>query len=222
MRRWLIPLLAVLNVALLLLLMSRWMTPDGQMRTVRWQPPGALPVQFEGWAPLPDVGVDLSRYVATLERPLFVASRRPPPPPAPPKPVETLPAVRVLAVYGAMAPAGGASSPAGGIIARVDGVVRRLRVGEHIGGWQIEQVSRSEVVLSQGADRQTVALRRGQVDDAADSARPGVSTGAAGVGGAAAASNQKPVEAWRRDAIMQVREMNARRARSGLPPLPEP
>lgn len=218
MRRWAIPALVLLNLGLLAGLASLWVHRDGTPRAVRWSQPMAVSLALDARPPLPVMDVDLSRYVAILERPLFVPSRRPPPPPAPPKVAEVMPMVRVLAVYGALSD-DGAGSGSAGLIARVDGVVRRLRVGDRIGGWAIEQVRRTEVVLAQGSERQTIAVRRGQVDDAV--------AGAGNAAGPVPTQADMDVSRATADALRaknsrRIREMNAMRARSGLPPLPEP
>ena len=77
MKRWTLPLLLALNLGLLAWLASLWFTPDGRLTGVRWQPPPALKPSLDGGSALPATGVELGRYVATLERPLFMPSRRP-------------------------------------------------------------------------------------------------------------------------------------------------
>lgn len=222
MRRLLLPLLVLINLALLGMLLSLWLTRDGRIRPVHWQPPEPLAVTLDGRVRVPHTGVDLARYAATLERPLFAPSRRPPPPPQPQKVTEVMPTVRVLAIYGALAPSGAASAAAAGAgaIARVDGAVRRLRVGDRIGNWSVEQIGRAEVVLSQGSERQSFALHRGKADD--DSGVPKSAASASVGAGNPSVSSRPALDAARREAIAQIRAMNARRARSGLPPLPEP
>ncbi|GAB1390524.1 hypothetical protein MASR1M6_27060 [Rubrivivax sp.] len=62
-----------------------------------------MPPALDAEAPLPATEVDVARYVATLEKPLFSPSRRPPPPPqaASAAPVvDTPPDLRVLGLYG--------------------------------------------------------------------------------------------------------------------------
>ena len=63
-----------------------WFDANGALRNVRWQEPEPHQPDFSSMvAQLPSQEpTDLSRFVATLERPLFSPSRRPPPPPPPP------------------------------------------------------------------------------------------------------------------------------------------
>lgn len=210
--------LTAIALALGALLGWQWMTPDGRVKGVTWSPPAPVKPALEAPPPLPDTGVEASRFVATLERPLFVPSRRPPPPPsvaAAPPPVDTPPDVRVLGIYGRS----GESAGPGGMIARVDGQVKRLRVGDSVGRWTLKEVRAGEVVLAAGESVQTFPLRRAAADEpalplSADNAAPG----AAGRPPSAQAMLQKEIEQARQN----VRRINALRARSGMPPVPEP
>ena len=58
-----------------------WFDANGALRNVRWQEPEPHQPDFSSMvAQLPSQEpTDLSRFVATLERPLFSPSRRPPP-----------------------------------------------------------------------------------------------------------------------------------------------
>jgi hypothetical protein len=222
MRRWVLPLLLLLNLGLLAWLAWQWFTPQGQWKGVHWQPPAPLKPALDGGVALPETGIELGRYVATLERPLFAPSRRPPPPPlaasAPPVVIDTPPDLRVLGLYGAR----GEGAGSGGMIARIDGQVRRVRVGGSVGRWTLKELRPGEAVLSLNGTEQTYPLRRAGPDE------PPVSASADNAGSGAAASPARPTAA---QASMQkeielarerVRRMNVLRARSGLPPLPEP
>lgn len=215
MRRLVLPMLVVLNLALAGLLAWLWFTPAGALRDLRWQPPQPVPPALADARALPNVDIDVARYVATLERPLFVPTRRPPPPPqavASAPVADPLPQIRLLGLYG--------NDQVGGVIASIDGQVRRLRVGESIGSWSVKEVRRNEVVIARADDVRTIALVRSASDAAVpetvaagDSARSGTASTPT-----AQAQRQRDVERARN----QVRRMNVLRARSGLPPLPEP
>ena len=164
MRRLVLPLLALATLALLGLLAWLWITPQGQWVGVTWQPPAPIKPSLDGPSGLPQTGVELGRYVATLERPLFVASRRPPPPPpaaSAPIVVDTPPDLRVLGLYGRK----GDGATIGGMIARVDGQVKRLRIGDSVGRWTLKALRPGEAVLALGETEQVYPLRRAAADE---------------------------------------------------------
>lgn len=218
MRRHALPLLAVLDLALAGALAWLWFTPDGKLRDVRWQPPQPVPPAIADAKPLPAPDVDVARYVATVERPLFVPSRRPPPKPqdvaAAPPPPDPLPNIRLLGLYG--------NADAGGMIASVDGKVRRVRVGDTVAGrWTLQKLGTNEAVVARDGEERTVALVRNsgpaaETVAAADTA--GAAPAAAPARQATAANSEADLERRRE----QVRRMNAARARRGIPLLPEP
>lgn len=228
MRRWTLPLLLLANLGLALWLASLWFTPEGRLRALQWQPPPPLPPALDADQALPATGVEVERYVATLERPLFSPSRRPPPP-APAASaapvVDTPPDLRVLGLYGVHGGAGEAPAPAaGGMIARIDGQVKRVKVGDAVGRWTLKALRPGEAVLASGEVEHVYPLQRnkpgatseevGSVDNAAAGASPPAVSRAP----AANPYYQRQVE----EARANVRRINALRARSGLPPVPEP
>jgi hypothetical protein len=220
MKRWTLPVLLVLNLGLLAWLASMWLTPDGRLAGVHWQPPSALKPSLDGGLPLPATGVELGRYVATLERPLFMPSRRPPPPPqaaAAPVVVDTPPDVRVLGLYGTRG-----EGATGGMVARIDGQVKRVRVGDAVGRWTLKELRPGEAVLASGDSQQVYPLQRAApgelasapvTDNAAPAAAPSAPRPAA-----LDPMRQRQIE----DARANVRRINVLRARSGMPPVPEP
>lgn len=221
MRRQVLPLLVVLNLALAGVLAWLWFTPDGELRDVRWQPPQPVPPALADAKPLPAFDVDVARYVATVERPLFVPSRRPPPKPqdvaAAPPPPDPLPNIRLLGLYG--------KADAGGMIASVDGKVRRVRVGDAVAGrWTLKALRTNEVVVARDGDERAVPLVRnlGPVAETVAEADPaGAETAAAPTRpGTAATTATSAADLERRRE--QVRRLNAARARRGMPLLPEP
>lgn len=156
MRRHVFALLMVVNLALAGLLAWLWFTPDGRVRGVSWQPVPAIAPALPEVKPLPRVDVDVIRYVATLERPLFVAGRRPPlkaesgPPPPPPDP---MPDIQLLGIYG--------NPSGGGMVASVNGEIRRVRVGEPISGrWTLKALQGGGVVVARGGQERKVELVR--------------------------------------------------------------
>ena len=219
------PLLGLLVLGLTGLLAWLWLRPDGHGAALRWQPPAPLRPALDAPAALPLQDADLGRYVATLDRPLFVASRRPPPPPppasAPAVVVDTPPDLRVLGLYGRRAAGeGAAGDSSGGMIARVDGQVKRVRIGEAVGRWTLKALRPGEAVLALGDTEQVYPLRRPAPDEpppaTADNARPGSEPAARPA--AANPQVQRQIE----EARQNLRRVNALRARAGLPLLPEP
>lgn len=210
MRRYLIPALILTNVALAGGLAWRWVTPEGQLRNVSWIPPAPIkPVLTD--SVLPPWSADLGSFMASLDRPLFSATRKPPPKPseAPPVVVDTLASVRVLGLYST----GGTS---GGALVRSEGKVVRLKQGDTLGGWTVKEVRLHQLVLARGAEQRTLDVKMGP-DLAVDV--PGTPGGGAAAGnqGAGAMSAQRQVEV---DAANSKAAVNALRARAGMPPLP--
>ncbi len=202
-----LPLLGVLNLGLLGWLLLLWLTPQGEWVGIRWQPPAALSPTVDSGNPLPVTDINLGRYVATLERPLFVISRRPPPPPpvTTTPPVDPFPNVRLMAIYG--------NAEVGGIVAAIDGRLRRLKLGDAVNGFALKNLQSGSVQLARGDDVRTIELKRSN----------GTEPPVAVAGGDAApprqsAAAQSELDERRRAALRR----NERRARSGLPPLPIP
>jgi len=110
--------------------------------------------------------VPLSALTVTQERPIFSATRRPPPravaaapvdevrPPAPPKPVEAPPP---LMLVGAVVGEGDAIAI---LVNRTDQKVVRLRQGESLDGWSLTSVQPREVTFKQGDRTEVLALQR--------------------------------------------------------------
>jgi len=110
--------------------------------------------------------VPLSVLTVTQERPIFSATRRPPPravaaapadearAPPPPKPVEAPPP---LALVGAVVGEGDAIAI---LVNRTDQKVVRLRQGESVGGWSLTSVQPREVTFKQGDRSEVIALQR--------------------------------------------------------------
>ncbi len=218
MRQHALPLLVALNLALAGLLAWLWITPEGEWRDVRWQPPQPVPPALADAKALPAFDIDVVRYLATLERPLFLATRRPPPKPeaaAAAPPTDPLPAIRLLGSFG--------NDEVGGVIAHVDGKIRRVRVGDSVAGsWVLKSRDGIHAVVARDGEERTIELLRSVAPSpeglaSADPSAGGEAT-AATAATARTAARERDLERRRE----QVRRMNAARARRGMPPLPEP
>ena len=213
MRRYLLPFLLAVDLALAGVLAWQWVTPQGQLRDVRWVPPAPIkPVLTD--SVLPTWSADLGSFIAALDRPLFSSTRKPPAKPeaAPAVVADTLGDVRVLGLYST---GGGA----GGAIVRADGKVRRLRQGDALGGWTVKEIRRLELVLARGDESRAIEVKRGPDLAAAPAEMP---AGAAAAAPSSAALNDAQQRAQRdqRDTEERTARVNAVRARLGMPPLP--
>lgn len=207
MRRFLIPSLLGVNVALAAGLAWLWVTPQGELREVRWTPPAPIkPVLTDSAAP--SWSADLGSFMAALDRPLFSATRKPPAKPDAPVAVaaDTLNEVRVLGLY--------SNGTGGGAIVRAEGKVRRVRPGDTLGGWTIKEVRPAELVLARGDEQRALDVKRGP-DLGADT--PGSASADSGAGSPA---GPDPNQRRQREANESTARVNAMRARAGLPPLP--
>lgn len=159
MRRIALPLFAVLNAALLCFLAWAWVTPDGQLRNMRWQPPEPVKVDLQALLPaLPGQGqADTSQFLGMLERPLFSPTRRPPPPPPPPKadvpePVNRFAQAKLTGVF--------EGAGVGGIIINYDGKDRRVPLNGMLDGWKLQSVTGAQATFSQRGQTRVVPLQR--------------------------------------------------------------
>lgn len=214
MRRYLIAFLIVVDLAFAGLLAWQWVTPRGELRSVRWVPPAPIrPVLTD--SVLPSWSADLGSFLAALDRPLFSSTRRPPAKPEPESAavvvVDTLADVRVLGLYAT-------GEGAGGAIVRAEGKVRRVRPGDALGGWTVKEIRPLELVMARGTEQRTLDVKRGP-DLAANA--PSSAGGTAGqVPGAAASSSEQPQDRRTREVNDSTARVNAMRARAGMPPLP--
>lgn len=159
MRRAALPLLVILNVALLGFLAWAWFTPDGQPRNMHWQPPEPVKVDLKSLLPaLPGPGqADTSQFLGMLERPLFSPTRRPPPPPPPPKvevpePVNRFAQAKLTGVF--------EGAGMGGIIINYDGKDRRVPLNGTLDGWKLQSVTGAQATFSQRGQTRVVQLQR--------------------------------------------------------------
>lgn len=159
MRRGTLFTLLVLNAALAALLGWLWFTPEGELRSVHWEPPAAQKTDYRAMLPAvsDSVPVDTSQFVALLERPLFSPTRRPPPPPPPPEPViaalvDNLSTARLMGIFQGQA--------GGGVILKIAGVDRRVKVNEAVDGWTLQSISGNTVTFAGRGQSRTLTLQR--------------------------------------------------------------
>lgn len=207
MTRVALAVLTCLCLALAGALAWLWVTPQGRLKGVQWSPPGPVRPALDAGRPLGGTGVELGQYVAVLDRPLFVPSRRPPPPPqaAPAPVVDPWADLRVLAVYG--------NGERGGMLAWVDGRIRRAKLGDSFSGWTLKAISPKGAEFAQGSEVRFVELKRSLGHESAL---------ALAAKGPASVSPEAQRQRSADEARQRVRNMNAVRAKYGFPPLPEP
>lgn len=158
MKRPAIAILVLVNAALGSLLIWLWVGANGTLKNTTWTPPAAQKADYmQMLPPLPgNAPVDTSKFVAMLDRPLFMLTRRPPPPPPPPDapaPVDTLSTARVSGVF--------SSSTGGGVIMNIGGKDRRVRMNEVIdGGWTLQSISGGTVTFAGGGQSRVLTLPR--------------------------------------------------------------
>ncbi|MGY8706261.1 hypothetical protein RAD16_11035 [Bradyrhizobium sp. 18BD] len=124
--------------------------------------------------------VPLSALTGTQERPIFSATRRPPPravaaapveeapAPPPPKPIEGPPP---LTLVGAVVGEGDAIAI---LVNRSNQKIVRLRQGESLDGWSLDQVQPREVTFKQGDRSEVLGLQRPAEAASAPPSAPGL------------------------------------------------
>jgi len=210
---------AALNVVLAVAL--AWLWSDDSRR--HWSEPAPLaPAIAENVADAPAEPAEVSRFRETLERPLFLASRRPGPKKdaaGEAQEAVELRDVKLLGTYGA----GGK----GGIIISRGGKVERVPVGASIGQWKVAGgEGRGAALERANGERRTIDLVLNTAAPPGATARPDAATAA--TAGSAAARPAPARSAGNdggpsREVIRNQRleRLNARRSQAGLPPLPE-
>lgn len=220
MKRYLMHILVALNAVLVLALLAMWFDAGGQLRNARWPLPAAIKPDFAAMlAPLAMQRTDdVSRFVATLDRPLFSPTRRPPPPPAPAPPPDPLANIQLFGVY---------SGPeGGGLIARVDGKMRRANLKDKIGDWTITRIVDRDVTFARGAEVRVVTLAKRQPATAAP-APAGAATPSQVIPGQPAPGRLSAEELMRMTPAQRIveenrerlRYLNEMRIKNGLPPI---
>jgi len=223
----------VVNVALAGALALLW----SDEARYRWREPAALPPALdEVAAPEAAEATEVSQYRETLDRPLFIAARKPAPKRDPAADAQaaadTLKDVRLLGTYG--------SGGRRGIIILRDGKVERVPVGGSIGHWKVAgEQGRGAALARADGERRSLELAINTTPPSAPAA-PGKEAAAGGAdqpvrqadgAPAAAAPAPSPRAAApaaapgadaRNDYMRQrLERANARRALQGLPPLPQ-
>lgn len=161
--------LAAVNLALVCVLVLMWVKPDGSPRHVQWDKPTPLQADLSGLvSPLaPVTQVDVSRFLAMLDRPLFTATRRPPPPPVPevpPPPPDHMSTARVTGIV--------RGTGSGFAIVDVNGKQRRVQLNQSIEGWTLKSIGERELAFTKGAQTQTLILQRADVSKFSGIAQP--------------------------------------------------
>lgn len=159
MKRHVLLLLVLINAVLVLGLASLWVTPDGRLRNMRWQPPAPVMSDYLQMLPaLPErARVDTSRFMVLLERPLFALTRRPPPPPPPPvavvePPPDNLSTARLSGIF--------MGAGTGGAIIHIAGKNRRVRLNESVDGWVLQSIEGRSVTFASGGQTRMLQLPR--------------------------------------------------------------
>ncbi|MET4579498.1 hypothetical protein [Ottowia thiooxydans] len=156
MNRRITPMLLALNVLLVVVLALLWSGIGG---TNHWSPPAAQrPNLDDSRAALlrthPEAG---AAFAEIVDRPLFSATRRPPPPPAPEAPASApeVPPVELdkIKMFGTI------NGPAlRGVLAEVEGKSRFVRSGDKIGEWTLRTIRSSEAVFEKGDEERVIPL----------------------------------------------------------------
>jgi Tfp pilus assembly protein PilP len=218
MRVNLLTAVAAINVALAAAL--AWLWSDDSRR--QWSEPAPLPPAIEeNIAVAATEPAEVSRFRETLERPLFLASRRPGPKKDAASEAQEAVDLRDLKLLGTYG-----SGAKGGIIVSRGGKVERLPVGASIGQWKVAGgEGRGAALERANGERRTIDLVLNTTAPAGAAAKPDAAPAAAGTAQArpAPARSAGNDGGPSREVIRSQRleRLNARRAQAGLPPLPE-
>ena len=171
MKRYVLAMLLVLNVALAVALAALWFSMDGGLRNIHWVAPEPIKNDYLQMLPsLPErQPIDTNRFLVLLERPLFQLTRRPPPPPPPPAAVVEAPVdnLSTAQLSGVVAGDGGAS-----IIITMAGKARRVRLNEAVDGWVLQSIQGRSVTFASGGQTRTLQLPRAAVTSFSGAAPP--------------------------------------------------
>lgn len=209
-------------VALLLVaaLVWAWVDPAGNVRNTNWVPPAPIKPDLSGYSTqmTPPENPDISRFIATLERPLFSPTRKPPPKVVEPAvaqapPPDPLAGIHIFGLFG--------WESGGGMLARIEGKVRRVTLNDTFGGWTLKSISGREAVVERGGESRTLKLEQARVPQP-KAARPEgtpeqplASPQATSPGASAVEQAQIREEAARE----RIRRRNELRSRAGARPI---
>jgi len=161
--------LVVVNLLLMGVCALLWVTPSGAVRENGWHEPAPIRADIRGLVPsvLGDRPMEVGRFLAMLERPLFAATRRPPPPPppeAPPPPPDHLGSARVTGIV--------AGDGTGYVILLVNGKQRRVQMNQGVEGWTLKSLGDRQVTFVQGEQSRVLSMQRADVSKFAGVAQP--------------------------------------------------
>ncbi len=184
MRRYLFPLLCLVNIALCGVLAWLWVDEQGQLRHVTWSAPAMVKGDVPVWPEqLTGKVEDASVFLNIIEKPLFSPSRRPPPPPPPPTappPPDPLQGIQMVGVFG--------SGPDAGILATIEGRMRRVAKGDKVGEWSLKAVSDRTATFVKADEQRVVDLRMARLSSApANAPQPAAQSAVRASGSAAGA-----------------------------------
>lgn len=111
----------------------------------------------------------VNEFSETVERPLFMETRRPSPPPPPgPPPRSEPPAPVTFQLMGVI------DSPKGrlALIAEAKGKYRRLRLKDAIDGWEVTEIRDDRLFLEQGGLKQDIGLTKKRAKTAGERTPP--------------------------------------------------
>jgi hypothetical protein len=144
---------ATVNIALLIYLLSLWFDDTGQPRFFGWTPPS--PVVLEIAEPARVQTHKIAVHMQALERPVFSIDRRqplPPKPPEPPPPPDPLDSLKVKAVY--------VGPELQGILAEVGAKLVRYKAGDLVGAWRLSSITEEAVVFSKDDVTRQLQIKR--------------------------------------------------------------
>lgn len=150
-------LFLVLDALLLAALAWLWLDPaSAAPRSLAWQPPAAVAPELGAAATeLPRVAaMDTRAFVATLDRPLFSPTRRPPPPKAAVDEAPAADALKDVRLVGLYTTADGRA----GALLRNGAVVQRVALKEQIGGWTLHSVQDRAATLTRAGKSRVLEL----------------------------------------------------------------
>ncbi|MDX9717164.1 MAG: hypothetical protein RBT67_07310 [Thauera sp.] len=191
----------------------------------QWQVPAPIaPVLVEPGGQQGGGDIGAADFPHTLERPLFNASRRPPPPaqaaPAASTPQAEAAPADSMRLHALMQDDAGK----GVALVSFNGKMQRVRLGEALGGWRLEAIAGREArfVAGEGADQMRSLLLPRPGEPAAVSKTPQAPAAA----DASATPAARPSTPGYQTAADRVRERilrnNALRVQNGLEPEPLP
>lgn len=212
MRRIAIPLLALVDFALLAGLLFLWVDPSGQVRDFHWSPPNPTPLNISALSPVDEgrTKEGEGQFIAILERPIFSPIRRqppPPPPPAPPPPPDPFASVQLYGIF--------AGSADAGIFARIDGKVRRVKLNENIGAWTLKTVDNRDATFERESETRVLKLVHVRHSEPPKSVPvPGAS---GPTGNQAPSTNLSAIQKMQEEERERLRLRNELRAKAGVP-----